>query len=264
MFNRLSFFVIVLTAFLATSGCDDKCETDSDCGDNERCTNDGECVPVGGTGGNGGNGGTGGTGGTGGGYGQVAQALVPEVSLRPDPKGDSLGTPLPLANDLRAYGNRAESFSAVDVASLDLAYACSTKDESLLVLCGGSTLPSGTLQIAQSQFWAPVRLADEGNCSNYSVAFGERQYDVRWDASGRSWQMAVTSTDSSAPSSVPSAARAVLEGDTLTWLIPSSEVDAKANVAYSSSVDGCGNASPLGRDVIALHESLPGRLPPTI
>jgi hypothetical protein len=76
--------------------------------------------------------------------------------------------------------------------------------------------------------------------------------------------MAVTSTDSNAPSSVPSAARAVLEGDTLTWLIPSSEVDAKANVEHSSSIDGCGNTSPLGRDVVAMHLPVSDGIPPAI
>ncbi len=250
MSNRFVHLLIALTALLVLAACGDDCENDNDCKDGQTCENK-KCVSSGGTGGTGG-------------YNKVAQALVPEVLLRSDPKGDSLGTELPLANDLRAYGNGAESFSAVDVASLDLAYACNTQDESLLVLCGGRTLLSGTLQIAQSQFWAPVRLADEGSCSNYSVAFGERHYDVRWDASGRSWQMAVTSTDSSAPSSVPSAARAVLEGDTLTWLIPSSEVDAKAKVEYSSSVDGCGNASPLGRDVVAMHRPVSDLIPSSI
>lgn len=230
MSARFFFFpALVVSTFLLIAGCPDN--------------------------GDGGNG----TAGTGG-YGSVAAALVPEVSLRPDPKGDSLGTALPLASDLRAYGNRAESFSAVDVANLDLAYACSTQDESLLVLCGGNALPSGTLRIAQSQFWARVPLTDSDSCSSYSVAFGEREYGVRWDASGQRWQLAVTSTDINAPSSVPSAARAVLEGDTLTWLIPSSEVDGQASVKHSSSVDSCGDAAPLGRDVVAMHPPISDRI----
>jgi hypothetical protein len=255
MITRVFFSVAVGTACLMMVGCGDTdaaCMSNSDCGSGERCNDGGECVPMNGTGG------------TGGSYSKVAQALVPEVSLRPDPKGDAIGTALPLASDLRAYGNRAESFSPLDVAGLDLAYSCSTEDDSLLVLCGGSTLPSGTLQIAQSQFWAPVRHADAGNCSSYSVAFGDRQYDVRWDASARNWQMAVMNTDSDAPSSLPSAARAVLEGDTLTWLIPSNEVDAKAQVQYSSSVDACGNALPLGRDVVAMYRPDSEGAPSTI
>ena len=216
----------------------------------------------GGSGSGSGGSGSGGSGGTV--YGKVAQALVPDVSLRPDPKGDSLGTALPLANDLRAYGSGAESFSSVDMMGLDLAYGCDTQDESLLVLCGGRTPSSGTLQIAQSQFWARVPLTEADSCSSYSVAFGERQYDMHWDAPGQSWQLAVTSTVSNAPASMPSAARAVLEGDTLTWLIPSSEVDTKATVEHSSSVDDCGNAAPLGRDVIAMHRPVSDGIPSNI
>lgn len=93
----------------------------------------------------------------------------------------------------------------------------------------------------------------------------DRWYQLVWDHNAGQWLISVTQVDGAQqPAVVPSAVRAVIEGDTIVFFIPASEfqLDQPPYRLTSFGHDGAFSESDRGADVSGVDPSAPLTVPP--
>ena len=152
-------------------------------------------------------------------------------------------------------------------------YECGTVEAGQRVVCpaGVMPMPAGELVTVTSTFAAAVPQSDPGHSYIYSAVFdsdgrasndwvarspfdwdlfqgADRWYQLAWDHRRAEWSVTVTQVDDSQrTSTVPSTARAVIDGDTVTWFISASEFSPSRPGYRVTSFGHDGSFSPTDR-----------------
>ncbi len=213
-----------------------------------------------------------------------ASCLMP----RADPTGDfidSISTNAPAFTgaqvDIVASGFTLATYTQMQVDAAfngaDSPYACGHSDATRTVACpdGGATpMPAGQIDTFFMKLAGPVPISDAAKRYIYSVVLdsdgdpttdwvaqppydydyfqgADRWYQAMSDRAAGTWSVTTTQVDASqATTTVPSSARAVIEGDAITWFIPASELPSPTGyrvTAYGD--DGMYTPSSRGGDV---------------
>ncbi len=176
------------------------------------------------------------------------------------------------------------SATAVDTAynASGAAYGCTGSPD---VVCPNDSLPmpAGEVLEFRTMYVTPVPLADAGHSFIYSLVMdsdgvaandwvfvppynwdlfqgADRWYELVWSHTSQTWTARVTQVDDQQQTSnVPSAARAVIAGNQITWHIPASEIPA-TNATYRATAfghDGSFSPTDRGADVDGANPTVP-------
>jgi hypothetical protein len=198
-------------------------------------------------------------------------------------------------NDLQSFGatRYTESLAGADARFNNSVLECgTTRDDGTITVCPTGVLDvlEGDVFVVTSSLAGPLPSAgnDDGHHFIYSVVFDsdgdptndwqfnvpfdwdyfrdtDRWYQLMWNPSTSAWSLTVTQVDgtqATAPSA--SAVRAALNGDTITWFIPATELPA-AQPGYRVTAfghDGAYSASDRGGDVSGADPTEPLTLLP--
>jgi hypothetical protein len=172
-------------------------------------------------------------------------------------------------------------------------YECGSNDGQRAVVCPSNVLPmpeeGGAVWAFAMLLAEPVPLAAADRSYIYSAVFdsdgdpandwrfnppfdfdlfqaADRWYQLAWDHNGQQWILGVNQVNAAQqPAPVPSAVRAVIEGDTIVFFIPAAEF-ALAEPPYRLTAfghDGTFNENDRGADVTGVDPTAPLTVPPT-
>lgn len=180
--------------------------------------------------------------------------------------------------EVTMQGGASERLTGVPIDTSELACG-QTHPSGVITVCPPNVLetPPGTTYVVAAKLAGPVPAPgmDEDHHYIYAVVFDsdeqaannwmpqapydfdyfqgtDRWYQVAWDPGAAAWSMTVSQVSANqAVSTVLSSARAIVAGDTITWLVPAQELPSQAP-RYRVSVfghDGSYSASDRGGDV---------------
>lgn len=199
----------------------------------------------------------------------------------------------PPAIDMRLYGGVRLNLTGPGVMEAwgNTIYECGTNEGGRIVVCPTDvqSMPAagGDVWMFAMAFAEAVPQASTDHSFTYSAVFDsdgdsandwqffppfdfdlfrdtDRWYQLVWDHSAGQWLISVTQIDGNQqPTVVPSAVRAVIEGDTIVFFIPASEfaLDAPPYRLTSFGHDGLFSESDRGADVSGTDPTAPLTVP---